>query len=67
MTRELQNLLVLNVVLFGTALLTGVMMVLWARATRGRWPSHRRIQFTVGYCLLVWLFGNMAYFYFRSH
>jgi hypothetical protein len=62
-----QNFLAMNIVMLVAVTLTFGMMVLWARATRGRWPSRRRIGLTAGFCLLLWLFGNLLYLYFRFH
>jgi len=61
------NFLAMNIVMLIVVLVVFCMMVLWALATRGRWPSRKRIGLTAGFCLLLWLFGNLSYVYFKYH
>jgi hypothetical protein len=62
-------LIPLNIFLFGVAVVTLAMMVLWSRATRGRWPTRRRFMVLSGICLVIWMTGNVffLYFHFRAH
>ena len=67
MNESAENLLALNIDLFGVAALALGMMVLWSRATRGKWPNRKRVMVLSGVCLFCWILGNISYFYFRSH
>jgi hypothetical protein len=67
MNEAAENLLALNIDLFGVAALTLGMMVMWSRATRGKWPNRKRVMVLSGVCLFCWILGNISYFYFRSH
>ena len=67
MNETLQNLVALNVVLFIGAAIALCLMILWSRATRGVWPGRKKITFLAGMNLVIWLSGNILYFYFRTH
>jgi hypothetical protein len=67
MTEGVQNLLALNIVLFGALVIGLGLMVLWSRATRGVWPDRKKVIFLSGVNLSIWLCANILYFYFRSH
>ena len=62
MNDAMQTLLALNIVLLGVAALTVVMMIIWSRMTRGKWPSRKKFGLTLGFNLFVWIFGNACYF-----
>jgi len=67
MNETVQNLLVLNICVFGVVAITLALQILWSRATRGVWPSRNKVMFLSGLNLFIWLSSNILYFYFRSH
>ena len=62
-----QNLLALNIVLFIVMSIGWGLMTLWSRTTRGVWPNRKKVILLLGLNLLFWFFGNIMYFYFKSH
>jgi hypothetical protein len=67
MGKVLQNLIALNIDLFGVSALAFGMMVLWSRATRGKWPNRTKVAVFAGVCVACWIIGNLSFFYFRAH
>jgi hypothetical protein len=67
MTEGVQNLLALNIVLFGAVAIGLALMVFWSRATTGVWPDRRKVILLSGVNLFIWVSANILYFYFRAH
>jgi hypothetical protein len=67
MNEAVQNLLILNIGLFCVAAIALTLMILWSRTTRGVWPGRTKVVVLAGVNLVIWFFGNIMYFYFRSH
>ena len=67
MNETAQNLLVLNIIGCALVSITLFMQIMWSRATRGVWPSRKKVMFLSGMNIFIWLSGNILYFYFRSH
>ena len=67
MTDTAQNLLALNIVLFGVVVIGLGLMIVWSRATRGVWPGRRKVLLLSGINLSIWIGANLLFFYFRSH
>jgi len=63
-TKIANDLVPMNIVMFGVVFLTFFMMIMWSRTTRGKWPSRKKAFLLSGICLSIWLFGNACYFYF---
>ena len=65
MNSDMENLIPLNIALLIVVILTFVMMTFWSRATRGEWPSRKKLGMFLLVCLGVWLCGNASYLYFH--
>lgn len=62
-----QDLILLNILCFLVVVISMCLMISWSRVTKGVWPGRKKLFVMSGVNLLLWIYGNVMYFYFRSH
>lgn len=63
----LQDLIGLNIIGLVVASISMAKMVAWSEKTRGVFPGRKKLIVLATINLAIWLFSNLAYFYFRAH
>jgi hypothetical protein len=63
----LEELLIINEIGAGVAVLGVILCVSWSRAVRGFWPGRRKIFALSMVFVAIWLLGNVFYFYLKFH
>jgi hypothetical protein len=61
----LQQLLIINIICGGVAVLGVLMSIFWSRAVRGFWPSRKKIAILSAIFVGIWLLQDVFYFYLK--